>query len=145
MKVANDKKTSIYRNITSYQINFKAAPGCPEPNGARPISYDRDSSNANFMSILLPVKNSNSRSSVTSITLKNIPTGAKYSYAALPWESSLGGTNCSVPNTMRVFYSQYWSNPKTPSGPGSYEVSITMTCEGAYRTLTFPPPLVLKE
>jgi len=37
LKVANDKKTSIYRNITSYQINFKAAPGCPEPNGARPI------------------------------------------------------------------------------------------------------------
>lgn len=145
LKVANDKKTAIYRNTTSYQINFKSAPGCPEPNGTPTITYVRDSSNAHFMSIFLPVKNSNSQSSVTSITLRNISTGAKYSNAALPWAPSLGGTNCSVPNTMRVFYSPYWSNPKMPSGSGSYEVSINMTCGEENRIITFPQPLFFTE
>lgn len=145
LKVVNDKKTAIYRNITSYQINFKPAPGCPEPIGDQPIGYLRDSVTAQFKYITLPFKNANSRFSISTVTLKDLVTGQHHSFGPFPWAPSLNGTCGSADNRVLVYYSPYYSNPKLIPASGSFQVSVSIGCGEDYKTVTFPQPLEVKE
>ena len=145
LKVANDQKTAIYRNITSYQINFKPAPGCPKPVENRSITYSRGSSSSNFMYINLPVTNAYSDFCVSAITLKDVSTGKQHFYGNILNVSCIGGLCSSGDNRLGVLFSPGWASDKFPSGPGSYEVSIIISCGGDNRTVTFPQPLVFKE
>ncbi|MPR36022.1 hypothetical protein [Salmonirosea aquatica] len=142
--VANDKKTAIYRNTTTYQINFIRPLGCPEVLGNIPITYSRDSSNANSMQIQVPLQNPFSSFKVFAIRLKNLSTGAQHDNTLPSYLGDYFLNRCpsGIDNRVSLFYT---SSPKVPPGPGSYEVSVTMNCGESQRTLTFPQPLVIAE
>lgn len=138
--VANDKKTAIYRNTTTYQINFKPAPGCPEVLDNIPITYFRDDSSGSSLQIQVPLKNPFSSFKVYSISLKNVSTGKEHDNTLPPYlrDNNLNRCPSGIDNRVNLFYT-------VPPGPGSYEVSITMNCGDNQKILTFPQLLVLKE
>ena len=140
LDVANDKKTAIYRNVTSYQINFKPAPGCPEVLDDVPITSFRDGSSGSSLQIQVPLKNPFSSFKVYSVRLKNLSTGMEYDNTLPPYlrDNALNRCPSGIDNLVSLFYI---SSPVVP--PGTYEVSITMDCGGGEKTLTFSQPLVL--
>ncbi len=144
LKVANDKMTAIYRNTTSYQINFKPAPGCPEVIENSPITYYRDSTSGASFYIQVPLKNPFSSFKVYSIRLKNLSGGADNDSTLPSYLRQYAYNSClsGLDNRVRL---TYVPSPSPAPKPGTYEVSVVMTCEGGDRTLIFPQPLVIKE
>ncbi len=144
LKVANDKMTAIYRNITSYQINFSLAPGCPEVIENIPITYFRDSTNASWMRIYVPLKNPFSSFNVNGISLKNLSTSKEHSNILPPYLSQYNLNSCpsGIDNRVGIFFGSYSNGPLVP---GAYEVSIYTNCGERQKKLIFPQPLVLKE
>lgn len=140
--VANDKKSAIYRNTTTYQINFKSAPGCPEALD-KPITYSRDDSSGSSLQIQVPLQNPFSAFRVYSIRLKNLATGTEYDNTLPSYlrDNYLNRCPSGMDNRVSLFYT---SSPKVPPGPGSYELSITMNCGERERTIIFPNPLIIK-
>lgn len=146
LKVTNDKMTAIYRNTTSYQINFLPAPGCPEVIENLPITHSRDSSSAGTFGIGVPLKNPFSAFKVYEVQLKSLAMGTQH-YWESPTYLNLTLNRCSsfADNRVKLFFNANYSTPKLPAGPGSYEVTVYMKCGESQRTLTFAQPLVLEE
>lgn len=142
LKVANDQKTAIYRNTTSYQITFLPAPGCPDPLDG-PITYSRDSINVSSLRINVPLKNPFSSFRVYGITLKNVSTGKLFDNTLPPYLTLyLNLCPSEADNRVQVLYD---SSASPPPDPGTYEVTIALVCEEGNKRLTFPQPLVLRK
>lgn len=143
--LANDEYIQSYRTKRFYRVISIPPPGCPEPIGDQAISYSFDNNSGQDYRISLPMKNLYSNPKVYSVILKNLVTEAKYGFRTVPGLDCLNGCSSTDVNKMTVLFSTKWSGPKLPPGPGSFEVSIDMSCGDTPQTITFPQPLVIKE